>query len=83
MDRTRNMYMTLRQMIAGAVCILTLFASVNANAADVEFSFSPRETWIGSPSILKIIVRDGDVIGEPVLPKSLGLISRFNLDARR
>ncbi len=73
MDRTRNIYKTLRQMIVGAVFILTLFASVNANAADVEFTFSPRETWIGSPSILKIVVRDGEVIGEPVLPTVAGL----------
>ena len=65
--------MNLRQILACALCAFFVFANAYANAADVEFSFSPRETWIGSPSILKIIVRDGDVIGEPVLPKVAGL----------
>lgn len=67
------MKITLRQILACALCVFFVFANAYANAADVEFSFSPRETWIGSPSILKIIVRDGDVIGEPVLPKVAGL----------
>lgn len=71
MKLTTTMQTTLRQLLTCALCALSICAS--AIAADVEFSISPRETWIGSPSILKIIVRDGEVIGEPVLPQVAGL----------
>lgn len=42
-------------------------------ATDVQFTLSPRETWIGTPSILKIVVHDGDVIANPTLPRVQGL----------
>ncbi len=54
-----------------ATCVL-LFA-MSAIAADVEFTLSPRETWIGSPAIMKIVVRGGSSIAVPILPRVEGV----------
>ncbi len=61
--------------LARTLCALALsYAVVFAGwATDVQFTLSPRETWIGTPSILKIVVHDGEVISNPTLPLVHGL----------
>ncbi len=61
----------LQQLVA--LFLGVLFFCADAIAADVEFSLAPRETWIGSPSTLKIVVRGGNDIGDPILPQVAGL----------
>ena len=61
-------------LVQTLACALALLQCAIATAAtDVTFNLSPRETWVGSPSVMKIVVRDGDVIGEPILPKVTGV----------
>ena len=57
------------------LCAVALACCIgrSIHATDVQFTLSPRETWIGSPSVMKIVVRDGDVISEPTLPRVPGL----------
>ncbi len=61
--------------LARRLCVLALSYCVTLSgwAADVQFNLAPRETWIGTPSILKIIVHDGDAISDPILPRVPGL----------
>lgn len=60
---------------ARTLCALALSQALSFSgwAADVQFNLSPRETWIGSPSILKIIVQGGAQISDPTLPRVQGL----------
>ncbi len=52
---------------------LALVASLSGWATDVQFTLTPRETWIGSPSVMRIVVRDGATISQPTLPRVQGL----------
>ncbi len=56
----------------GALLALCLGMST-AFGADVQFNFSPRATWVGSPTVLTITVSDGDDISDPVFPSVEGL----------
>jgi hypothetical protein len=68
--RPTSSHPRLRSLIAAA---LALAFSAVAAAQSVQFQFSQRETWVGSPAVLTITVRDGDQVADPVLPKVDGL----------
>jgi len=53
--------------------VLALAVSVCALAGDVAFDLSPLQGWAGTPAVLKITVRDGTTIADPVLPHVDGL----------
>ena len=71
MRRTRDIPFDLPRLFISLLAVVA--AVVPAFATDVQFTLSPRETWVGSPSVLKIIVRDGDTIGDPVFTPTAGL----------
>ena len=52
---------------------VALFVGAPALAGDVEFKFTQRETWVGSPAVLTVTVHDGSTIGDPVCPTVDGL----------
>ncbi len=64
---------TQRALGAVAALVVSLGAAMPAPAQQVQFQFSQRETWVGSPSVLTITVKDADAISDPVLPKVDGL----------
>ena len=61
--------------------VIALALSMSAFAGDVAFDLSPLQGWAGTPAVLKITVRDGTMITDPVLPTVDGL--DFALQAGR
>jgi len=53
--------------------LIALAVHVCAFAGDVAFDLSPLQGWAGTPASLKITVRDGTMISDPVLPTVNGL----------
>jgi len=47
---------------------LALLVSVSALAGDVSFDLSPLQGWVGTPAVLKVTVRNGTMISDPLLP---------------
>jgi len=52
---------------------LALLVSVSALAGDVSFDLSPLQGWVGTPAVLKVTVRNGTMISDPLLPSVDGL----------
>lgn len=67
------MYATMSRPILLISWIAALAVSMFAFAGDVAFDLSPLQGWVGSPAVLKITVRDGTMIADPVLPTVDGL----------
>ncbi len=61
-------------LLARCVAILALaLIAASAPAADVQFNWGQRQTWVGSPVVLSIVVSDGGDVAEPILPKVEGI----------
>ena len=71
MHQPPDIQASLRLSMVCALCVLA--STVSAVAGDVTFTFTQRETFAGSPSILTIVVRDADKIGEPSFPTVTGV----------
>ena len=67
------MHATMSRPIPLISWIAALAVSMFAFAGDVAFDLSPLQGWVGSPAVLKITVRDGTMIADPVLPTVDGL----------
>lgn len=63
----------LAAMIATTIGVGGEMATASPMAGDVQFSLTQRETWVGSPAVMTITVRDADNIGEPICPTVEGL----------
>ena len=53
--------------------VVALAVSVGAFASDVSFDLSPLQGWVGTPAVLKVTVRNGSMISDPLLPSVDGL----------
>ena len=53
--------------------VVALSVSVGAFASDVSFDLSPLKGWVGTPAVLKVTVRNGSMISDPLLPSVDGL----------
>lgn len=53
--------------------VIALAVSMCAFAGDVTFDLTPLQGWAGTPAVLKITVRNGTTIADPLLPTVEGL----------